>query len=124
MSRGNAGGAAGYTFAIDFDGEPAVVDPGPVLRAIVLDARAGVAPGVIGARFHRAVANLIVELAEAQRDTSAAVALSGGVFQNALLLRLSLNSLRKHGFEVMTHRQVPPNDGGIALGQLLIGNAG
>ena len=52
------------------------------------------------------------------------VALSGGVFQNALLLRSAFTRLRAEGFDVITHRQVPPNDGGIALGQLLIGNAG
>ena len=52
------------------------------------------------------------------------VALSGGVFQNALLLRLALDGLRAKGFQVITHRHVPPNDGGIALGQLLVGTAG
>ena len=52
------------------------------------------------------------------------VALSGGVFQNLLLLRLTLAGMRQQGLEVITHRRVPPNDGGIALGQLLVGNAG
>jgi hydrogenase maturation protein HypF len=51
------------------------------------------------------------------------VALSGGVFQNALLLRLVSRALRQNGFGVITHRVVPPNDGGIALGQLLVGNS-
>ena len=51
------------------------------------------------------------------------IALSGGVFQNALLLRLVLRALRDKDFEVITHRLVPPNDGGIALGQLLVGNS-
>ena len=51
------------------------------------------------------------------------IALSGGVFQNALLLRLVLRALRDKVFEVITHRLVPPNDGGIALGQLLVGNS-
>jgi len=46
------------------------------------------------------------------------------VFQNALLLRLARNGLVAKGFDVITHRHVPPNDGGIALGQLLVGNAG
>jgi hydrogenase maturation protein HypF len=122
-SRGNAGDAAGYAFTIDGDSEPAIVDPAPVLRTIVRDHRSGVAPGVIGARFHHAVADLIVGLAQAQRDASWKVALSGGVFQNGLLLRLSLTGLRERGFDVMTHQKVPPNDGGIALGQLLAGNS-
>ena len=45
------------------------------------------------------------------------------MFQNALLLRLVVTGLRAKGFDVITHRRVPPNDGGIALGQLLVGNA-
>ncbi|MXW88951.1 MAG: hypothetical protein F4Z54_05325, partial [Acidimicrobiaceae bacterium] len=52
-----------------------------------------------------------------------AVALSGGVFQNRRLVELLLPDLEKAGFEVLRHRQVPPNDGGIALGQAAIGRA-
>ena len=85
--------------------------------------RADVPPGVIGARFHRAVADLIVDLASACDTGSQPVALSGGVFQNAVLRRLAVNGLRAKGFDVITHRRVPPNDGGLALGQLLVGNA-
>jgi hydrogenase maturation protein HypF len=48
------------------------------------------------------------------------VALSGGVFQNRLLLRLTLAALKREGFEVLTHRLVPPNDGGVSLGQAVI----
>jgi hydrogenase maturation protein HypF len=71
------------------------------------------------------VADLVVRLAELESNAigSPVVALSGGVFQNALLLRLTLRQLRTKGFEVITHRHVPPNDGGIALGQLLVGNS-
>jgi hydrogenase maturation protein HypF len=65
-----------------------------------------------------------VELARRFGEPGAPIALSGGVFQNALLLRLALTGLRDKGFEVITHRHVPPNDGGIALGQLLVGNSG
>jgi hydrogenase maturation protein HypF len=79
--------------------------------------------GVIGARFHHAVADLIVGLAIAKGEGTRTIALSGGVFQNALLLRLAMAALRDNGFEVLTHRHVPPNDGGIALGQLLVGNS-
>jgi hydrogenase maturation protein HypF len=83
-----------------------------------------VSANVIGARFHCAVADLIVDLAGAEADTTQPVALSGGVFQNALLLELTMNRLRARGLQVITHRTVPPNDGGIALGQLLVGNSG
>jgi hydrogenase maturation protein HypF len=85
--------------------------------------RAEIPVSVIGARFHRAIAALIVDLAGAE-EAPQTVALTGGVFQNALLLRLSRNGLVAKGFDVITHRHVPPNDGGIALGQLLVGNAG
>jgi len=50
------------------------------------------------------------------------VALSGGVFQNRLLLRLTTAALQKEGFDVLTHRLVPPNDGGVSLGQAVIAN--
>ena len=98
--------------------------PAPVIQAVVGDQRDGVPAGVIGARFHRAVADLIVDLADRHRDVSPIVALSGGVFQNALLLQMTLKGLHAKGLEVITHRAVPPNDGGVALGQLMVGNSG
>ncbi len=92
---------------------------------MVHDQRAGVPAGVIGARFHYAVADLIVEPRTRRKEMHAqTVALSGGVFQNALLLQLASKGCRRTGFDVITHRFVPPNDGGIALGQLLVGNSG
>lgn len=128
ISRDTAVGARRYAFEVNSGVSPATVDPGPVLAAIINDLRAGVTPAVIGARFHHAVAGLIVELAldlvDANGCSEQPVALSGGVFQNLLLLRLTLAGLRQHGLRVITHRRVPPNDGGIALGQLLVGNAG
>jgi hydrogenase maturation protein HypF len=93
-----------------------------VINAVVRDRRAGVSAGVIGARFHRAVADMVVDLASTEGDPSQTVALSGGVFQNGLLLELTLKGLQARGFHAITHRFVPPNDGGIALGQLLVGN--
>ena len=105
------------------DAPTAIIDPGPVLAAVVRDLRAGVAPGVIGARFHHAVAALVVDLACTAGRGGHTVALSGGVFQNALLLRLVSHALRERNVDVITHRLVPPNDGGIALGQLLVGNS-
>lgn len=128
ISRHTATGACQYEFARDSAAAPIIIDPAPVLAAIIGDLRDGVPPAVIGARFHRAVAALIVgltlELSETHGYPGQPVALSGGVFQNVLLLSLTLAGLREHGLRVITHRRVPPNDGGIALGQLLVGNAG
>ena len=124
LSRGIDCGTTAYAFGIDHREPTTLIDPAPVLQAVIRDRRADVPAGLIGARFHHAVAGLIVDIAEGERDASQTVALSGGVFQNALLLRLALKGLRNKGFEVITHRYVPPNDGGIALGQLLVGNSG
>jgi hydrogenase maturation protein HypF len=124
LSRGVDGDTSSYTFDIDRSTHPALIDPTSVIHAVVRDYRAGAPAAVIGARFHCAVADLVVTLASEERDTSPIVALSGGVFQNALLLHLTLERLRTNGFHVITHRRVPPNDGGIALGQLLVGTCG
>ena len=107
--------AGGYQFG-------ASMDAMPVIRAIAGDVLAGVPSGVIGARFHAAVTTMIVEIAAAARDRTGlrTVAVSGGVFQNALLLRATCAALRRAGFTVLRHRVVPPNDGGLALGQLMI----
>jgi hydrogenase maturation protein HypF len=124
LARGVDCGATAYTFDVDRSGQTTLIDPTPVVRAVVADQRGGVAAGVIGARFHRAVADLIVELADREREATQTVALSGGVFQNSLLLRLTLDGLQAKGLQVITHRAVPPNDGGVALGQLMVGNSG
>jgi len=124
LARGSDAAGDHYTFAIGCEKPYAVVDPAPVLAAVIDDVRAGVSAGVIGARFHHAVAALIVELAAIEPAGQHPIALSGGVFQNSLLLSMTLNGLRANGFEAITHRMVPPNDGGIALGQLMVGNSG
>jgi hydrogenase maturation protein HypF len=105
---------------------PFVADPAPLIRAVVADVRAGVPAAVIGATFHAAVAVLIADLAELCREQTGlgVVALGGGVFQNALLLADAGRQLTERGFTVLRPHQLPPNDGGIALGQLLIGAAG
>lgn len=123
ISRGIDAGATSYAFTLDAEHGPTVIGAAPVLAGVIADVRAGTRPAVIGARFHRAVADLIVDLAETNATLSHTVALSGGVFQNAILVQLTVPALRAKGFDVITHRLVPPNDGGIALGQLLVGNA-
>jgi hydrogenase maturation protein HypF len=97
-------------------------DAGPVIRSIVTDIRAGVPRDAIAAGFHHAVAGFVADAAtEAARSGGpTTVALSGGVFQNALLFRLSRSRLETCGLEVLTHRVVPANDGGLSLGQAFI----
>ena len=98
------------------------LDATPLVRAVVDDVRAGRSTGAIAAGFHRAVARAIADAAEsACRDHGLdQVALSGGVFQNLLLLRLARHELVARGLTVLTHRVVPPNDGGLALGQVAV----
>ncbi|MFI6043755.1 carbamoyltransferase HypF [Nocardia sp. NPDC051321] len=119
---------AGYRFAVDTEhtdeNAPAPLDPAPVLAAVVADAANGVSAAAIGARFHDAVAHLILQLAVAYSAPEIPVALSGGVFQNALLLARSRALLQDNGFHVISHRRLPPNDGGLAFGQLLAVSAG
>jgi hydrogenase maturation protein HypF len=99
-----------------------VIDPGPVLAAIVRDLRAGVPSPAIAAAFHLAVADAVVQVAtEVAADGGPrTVACSGGVFQNDRLTTATRTGLEQAGFRVLTHRLVPPNDGGLALGQLAV----
>ncbi|MHB1160215.1 MAG: carbamoyltransferase HypF [Chloroflexota bacterium] len=105
-------------------GEPAIVDAGPTIGQIVEDLRRAVPTGVISARFHNSVADLIAGVCDRIREETGLnlVALSGGVFQNLFLLERAGRLLEARGFKVLIHHQVPPNDGGIALGQAVIAN--
>jgi hydrogenase maturation protein HypF len=111
-------GARDYRFEWQAD----QIDVGPVLAALIDDRRRGIPAGPMAAGFHLAVAAMMADVAHALRATSGLdrVALSGGVFQNALLLRLARAELAARGFEVLTHRVVPANDGGLALGQAVV----
>ncbi len=86
------------------------------------DLRKGAQAPTVSARFHNGVARLIRDICVMARQQTGldVVALSGGVFQNATLLRKTLPLLRGAGFTVYTHELVPPNDGGLALGQAAI----
>ena len=83
---------------------------------------AGVPAPVISTRFHRALAAVLVAAAEQMRRQYhiETAALSGGVFQNVTLLEAAKRGLEGAGFTVLTHRLVPPNDGGLALGQIAL----
>jgi hydrogenase maturation protein HypF len=93
-----------------------------LVRAAAEDLAAAVPPAIIAARFHNGVAAAIRRGCDAVRVRTGldTVALSGGVFQNALLLERATDRLQAGRFRVLRHRHVPPNDGGISLGQAVI----
>jgi len=113
-----------YAFDLPTTAKP-TFDAAPVLRAIMTDVLAGVATGIIAARFHNAVADLILEISLwlRRREGLQQVALSGGVFQNRTLLQRMVPRLQQANFTVLTHCRVPANDGGLALGQAVIAAA-
>ena len=104
---------------------PIRIDWRPVLREILAELRGGEPAARIAARFHRGVARMIADVCSGLRGRGAAdtVGLSGGVFQNALLLELATDALHDAGFEVLVHQRVPANDGGLALGQAMLARA-
>jgi hydrogenase maturation protein HypF len=107
------------------DGSPFTIRGADLVAAVVADLRAGAGVPAIAARFHNAVAGLVVAGAVRLRETTGltTVALSGGVFQNLLLLERAVGGLEAAGFAVLVHHRVPPNDGGISLGQAAVAAA-
>ena len=100
---------------------PSVLDWQPMVEAILADLRAGVERGIIAARFHNALVDAIIAVARSVGQPR--VALTGGCFQNRLLTERVADRLERAGFEVILHRLVPPNDGGISLGQVAVAAA-
>ena len=107
------------------DGSPFTVSGADLMAQAVADLAAGLPRAVIAARFHHGVAGVIEEAcARIRADQGlSTVALSGGVFQNLLLLTETVARLKARGFQVLTHAQVPCNDGGISLGQAVVAAA-
>jgi hydrogenase maturation protein HypF len=103
----------------------ATVDTRPVIRAVVEDVERGVETRRIARRFHSTIVSVIEKTCCALRKETGiqGVVLSGGVFMNALIAREAAHSLLKAGFRVYQHRLVPPNDGGLCLGQLAVAAA-
>ena len=102
-----------------------VMDGVSVFRSAVEDRVSGTPANVVSARFHNTMVRLAARACELVRERTGLnlVALSGGVFQNALMLVRLRKLLERGGFEVITHSQVPPNDGGISLGQAAVAAA-
>jgi hydrogenase maturation protein HypF len=100
------------------------IGAGPVIREVVADVRDGIPIGVIAARFHNGVAQMVATVCERLRNQTGlnGVALSGGVWQNMTLLAKTQDLLQGADFKVYTHQLVPPNDGGLSLGQAAAAN--
>ena len=113
-----------YPFEIAEQNGLRVVRLSKLIASIVDDVRGGVPASRISFKFHRTVAQIMREMClSMSKDTGIkAVALSGGVFQNRLLTRLVVEALETEGFKVLTHRDVPCNDGCISLGQAVVAN--
>ena len=114
-----------YAASLSQEGETLVMDTRPIFRGALKDHFSGVDTARIAARFHNSLVRLLTAACEQLREQTGLelVALSGGVFQNALILTRLRRSLEERGFEVLTHAQTPPNDGSISLGQAAIAAA-
>ncbi|NUT49393.1 MAG: carbamoyltransferase HypF [Saccharothrix sp.] len=113
-----------YRFGLAERDPAAEIDPRPVIRALADDLAAGLAPAVTSRRFHSAVVDLVLARCRAMRAAGTAqVVLSGGVFLNEFLLVNCLVELRRAGFDAYCQQQVPTNDGGISLGQVVVADA-
>ena len=112
----------GYPFRLRAENDAWVAETQGIIHGVVEDLLSGRGPGEISSRFHRTMANTVVAGCEAIREAGGpgAVALSGGTFQNMLLLEQTMDLLECKKFQVYRHRRVPTNDGGIALGQAIL----
>jgi hydrogenase maturation protein HypF len=117
-------GTESYPFSIGEEGGMRVVKLKELLAAVVADIRDKVPTPLISLKFHNTMAEIVAKMCKmiAEESKINRVALSGGVFQNRLLLKLATASLKREGFKVLSHRLVPANDGGISLGQAVVAN--
>jgi len=113
-----------YPFSIVEQEGIRVVRVGELFSMIVQDVKNQVPVPIVSFKFHNTVAQIIVRMCKlvARESGITQVALSGGVFQNRLLLKLAASALQREDFKVLTHHLVPCNDGGISLGQAVIAN--
>ena len=120
-----ASGSSGSPYPFDLlrqSDKPYILDMNPAIRNMVTDLTAGKSKAHIASSFHQTLCNAFVDMACEMREATGCkrVVLSGGCFQNKILLEGSLAKLSKVGFDVYCHRQVPANDGGISLGQAVV----
>jgi hydrogenase maturation protein HypF len=113
-----------YPYCIVEDEAIRIVRLRDLFSAVIEDLHQGISKGRISVKFHNTIAQMINEMCCLVVDETgiSQVALSGGVFQNRLLLRKTVSLLESSGFQVFTHRQVPCNDGGVSLGQAVVAN--
>ncbi len=111
-----------YPFDILTDGHAWIINPAPMLRALVSDLRGGVPVGILSRRFHLGLVSALGATVERVRRPSGLerVCLSGGSFQNVFLFENLVRRLTAAGFSVFTHAEVPAGDGGLSLGQALV----
>ena len=117
-------GNAVYPYSITESDGVNIIQLTELFSAIIKDLYQDVPKATISGTFHNTVAQIICEMCQliSRRTGIKQVALSGGVFQNRLLLSKAVPLLEDSGFSVLTHKQVPCNDGGISLGQAVIAN--
>ncbi|MFA4839182.1 MAG: carbamoyltransferase HypF [Candidatus Neomarinimicrobiota bacterium] len=115
----------GYPFGIETQNDMIILDWKEVIKSVVGDVLNGMNPGTISVKFHCGLAIVLSEATEKARRSTGVndVVLSGGVFMNIHLLTMLSDLLKENGFRVWTHRHVPPNDGGISVGQAVIASA-
>ncbi|WZL72500.1 carbamoyltransferase HypF [Clostridiaceae bacterium 35-E11] len=113
-----------YDYDIDRTNGKYVVNTRKIMQCIIDDIENNVSKSIIAKRFHNTVIAFSIDMCKLLRSKFHinSVALSGGVFQNELLLKGIYYGLKSEGFTVYTHGQIPCNDGGVALGQLVIAN--
>ncbi|HIC90628.1 MAG TPA: carbamoyltransferase HypF [Syntrophaceae bacterium] len=114
-----------YPYEIENKGSKWILSYKSIIKGVVEDVINGLSPGKISTKFHNTLLHMLIEVCLRIRGERGlnAVALSGGVFQNAFLLQGLIKGLHEKDFRVYTHSKVPSNDGGIALGQAVIANA-
>jgi hydrogenase maturation protein HypF len=107
-----------YEFGLNGD----QIDPSPMLARLLSDWRSGLPVSILAARFHNSAAQLCVDVCQNLQTKNGlrTVALSGGVWQNRFLLERTVRLLESARFQVLVHKRVPTNDGGLALGQAMI----